>query len=605
MDIGPVTAHPIAGRRSGWLGLVARLRPGVTAEQARSDVAGIWADFARRYPDDISGSIDTVSMREAMVGDTRRPLLVLIASAGLVLLIACANLAAVLLSRALQRRREFAVRAALGGGRARIVRQLLTESVLLSACGGSAGLLVAFAGLRLLRTTATRALPAYTDFTLDTGALAATAAVAMATGLLFGLAPALAAGGRSVSGALREEGRSQSEGPHTRRLRGLLMAGQVALCVSLLVGAGLLARSLYAMTIAPLGLQTGGVLTAGVQLPSSAYGTQAQRAQFQEAFLERVRAIPSVTAVAMANSLPTTAIGQSGLTVEGAAPPPGGQPFVLTPAVSDNYFTTLQIPLRQGRLFDTRDRLDTPRVAIISESLARRYWPNGNALGARMRLGANPAGPWTQVIGIVGDVRNDRTRADAAPIAYVPARLAAPASLRLLLRTDDDPLALIDPVRQVLAEMNPDLPLQRPALLDEVVGDGLASRRLPVLLMVAFGLLALLLASVGVYAMFASMTTTREREFGVRLALGSQPLQIAGLVLRQGVVWIVVGLAAGIIGIAVIARFVSGLLYSIAPFDPLTLGGSVLVVILCATLALLVPLRRATRVDPATVLRAS
>lgn len=496
------------------------------------------------------------------------------------------------------------MRAALGGGRARIVRQLLTENMLLAGCGGGVGLLLAFAGLRLLRTMAATALPAHTDFSLDVGAVAVTALVALATGLVFGLAPALAAGGRKTTSALREEGRTASEGPRTRQLRGMLVAGQVALCVSLLVGAGLLARSLYAMTTAPLGLQTGGILTAGVQLPSSAYGTQAQRAQFQEALLERVGAIPGVAAAAVATSLPTTPIGSSGLSIEGDSLQSDVQPpFVLTTAVSDNYFATLRIPLRQGRVFDTRDRPDTPRVAIISESMARSYWPTGNALGARMRLGPNAAAPWTEVIGIVGDVRNDRTRADAAPIAYLPARLVGPPFLRLMLRTEGDPLRLVAAVRQALTAVDPDLPLQRPAALDQVVDDGLAARRLPAVLMVAFGLLALLLASVGVYAMFANMAAAREREFGIRLALGSAPASIAALVLRQGAGWLAAGLLGGVAATVAIVRSVRGLLYGIEPFDPLTLGAAVAVLCLGALLALITPLRRAATVDPVVALR--
>jgi predicted permease len=605
LDLAPVAADPIVARRSGWLGLIGRLRPGVTVDSARQDVAAIWADFADRYPDDSrSLGIDTVPLRDAMVGDTRTPLLVLIASAGFVLLIACANLASALLSRALHRRKEFAVRAALGAGRGRVVRQLLTESMLLSVCGGIAGLVLAMGGLRLLRTSTSVALPDYANLTLDGGAVAVTAVVAIMTGLFFGLVPALSAGGRGTGTALREDARGSSEGRRARQLRGLLMAGQVALCISLLVGAGLLARSLQAMMTAPLGIQTDGVLTATIQLPGSAYAAPASRVRFQADLLDRLRVIPGDTTAATTSALPTTTIGQVGLTIDGVPTPASGQPFVLASAVSDEYFSALQVPVVLGRTFDSRDRDDGPRVAVISRSMARRYWPRGDALGARMRLGPDPNAQWVEVIGIVGDVRNDPTRADAAPIVYGLSRQNQPPFIRLVLRTEGDPMALAPLVERTLTDIDPELPLQRPAALDEVVGDRLAPRRLPALLMVSFGILALVLASVGVYAMFANMAAAREREFGIRLALGSRPAQVGALLVRQGGGWMLAGLLGGIVGTTAVVRFVRQLLYGVEPFDPITLVGVLLLLVASAALAVAVPLRRAARVDPALALRA-
>lgn len=604
LDLAPVVAHPVTVRRSQWLGLIGRLKRGVTFEAARDEIAGIWSGLAREYPQD-NGTLGVTAMplRDAMVGDTRTPLVVLMTSAGLVLLIACANLAGALLSRILARRKEFAVRVALGAGRGRLVRQLLTESLLLALVGGGAGLLLAVLLMGTIPSLTAQVLPAYADLTLDAGAVFLTTVLALGTGVIFGVAPALAIGRADAQATLRDETRGASESRGSRRVRGVLVAGQIALSLSLLAGAGLLARSLWALTGSPLGFDPDGVLTATVRLPPHVYPTPAARARFLEQFTERVRQIPGVDAAATATSVPTMVRSRSGLTKEGT-PPNDAQPFVLVANVSDDYFRTLRIPLRQGRTFDPQDRADAPLTVVISESMARRYWPNGDALGTRIRLGPNPNGPLMEVVGVVGDVRNDRARPDAEPMAYRSNRQGSAPFVSVLLRTAADPLALVRPVERELGALDAGLPLERPMTLRAVLGEGLAGRRLPVLLMTAFGLLALLLASVGIYALFASMATAREREFGVRMALGSRPRALAGLVLRQGAGWMAAGLAGGGLGIAVVVHLLRDLLYEVPPFDPIALGVAVAILVCCATLALLIPLRRATRVDPAIALRA-
>jgi putative ABC transport system permease protein len=603
-DLGPVLADPIAVRRSQWLGLVGRLKPGVTHETAQREMAIIWNDLAHKYPQD-NGSlgVSTMPLRDAMVGDTRTPLLVLMASAAFVLLIACANLAGALLSRSISRRKEFAVRVALGAGRHRLVRQLLTESTVLAIAGGAAGLLLAMAMLSALRELALPMLPAYARLSLDPGVVIVTAVIAVCTGLAFGIAPALSVDRVDAQSTLRDETRGASEGRRSRRLRGALVAGQMALCASLLAGAGLLARSLWEMASSPLGFDPAGVLTAAVRLPPRDYSKPEVRARFVEQFVERMRILPGVKAVATANSVPTSVRGRVSFTIEGA-PPNDAQPFVLFASVSDDYFRTLGIPLRQGRTFDVRDRAPAPPTVVISESMARRYWPAGEALGARIRMGANPDSPLVTVVGVVGDVRNDPARPDAEPMAYRSSRQSPAAMVRVLLRAQDDPLALVRLVERELAAIDPGLPLERPMTLRAVLGDRLAARRLPVLLMTGFGVLALLLASVGVYAMFASMAAAREREFGVRMALGSRPHAIAGLMVRQGAGWMAAGLAGGALGIMLVVRLLRELLYGVQPFDPIALGLAAAILIGCATVALLIPVRRATRVDPVLALRA-
>ena len=474
---------------------------------------------------------------------------------------------------------------------------------MLALAGGAIGLLVAVVILDVLRDVALPALPVHTRLSLDWGALLATGLLAMCTGLAFGVAPAMSVDQTNAQSTIHDESRGASEGRRSQRVRGLLVAGQMALCVSLLVGAGLLARSLWAMTNQSLGIDPEGVLTGVVQLPAREYPSPEQRILFREQFEERLRALPGVSAVAIATSLPTAVRQRSGVTPEGTSPDTA-QPFVLTTAVSDDYFRLLGIPLRQGRTFDAQDRPDTPRTIVISESMARRFWPEGNAIGSRVRLGPDPNSPLITVVGIVGDVRNDRSRPDAEPMAYGSSRQLPVPLLMFLVRTTADPLSLARPIERELTAMNPGLPVQRVMTLPMLLDQGLTGRRLPVLLLTAFGLLALLLASVGVYAMFASLAASREREFGVRLALGSRPAAIAGLVLRQGIGWMAAGLGVGAFGVLLVIRLVGDLLYGVQRFDPVTLALSVAVLVGCATIALLVPLLRAVRTDAAVALRA-
>jgi len=603
--------NPISARRQHNFGMVGRLKPGVTVEAARRELDALFAELARQYPNENGGEGAAVMpVRDDMMGDTRTPLLVLMASAGLVLLIACANLAGALLSRTISRRKEFAVRAALGAGRGRLVRQLLTESTVLALAGGAAGILLASLGLAVLRGLALPALPAYAELSLDPGALLFTSLLALATGLAFGVAPALSVSRTDLQGMLREAGapggggRGASEGQRSRHLRGLLVAGQIALCVSLLAGAGLLVRSLLAMTATPLGFDPDGVLTVAVQLPRAGYATGEARTRFLERFEERLRALPGVTAVASVGQAPTRVANRNGFVVVGAPAPADQKGIMLLTEVSDSYFRTLGIPVREGRTFGPEDgRPGGPLVFVISESAARHYFPQGGAVGALVKMGPQPDAPQATVIGVVGDVRNDPAKADAEPIQYMSNRQAPWNGPVFVIRARGEPTALVPAVRRELAAIDPGLPLHQVATLRALLAEGLSGRRLPVVLMTAFGALALLLASVGVYAMFAAMAAAREREFGVRIALGSTPRDIARLVLRQGGVWMVAGLVAGGAGVVVVSRMLRGLLFGVPPFDPLALGAAAALLLVCASVALLAPVRRATRVDPISVLR--
>jgi putative ABC transport system permease protein len=606
-DLAPVVSHPVMSRSSQWLGVIGRLKPGISDQDVRRDLAAIGRDLAREYPRDNGAfGITAMPLREWMAGDTRTPLLVLMTSAALVLLIACANLTGALLSRTLSRRKELAVRVALGAGRGRLVRQLLTESVLLAMAGGAAGVGLAWLVLSSARGFARSmtTLPDYARLSLDGEVMLVSALVALVTGIAFGIVPALSADRTDPQEVLRSETRGASESRRARRMRGALVAGQIALCVSLLAGAGLLARSLWAMTTAPIGFDPDGVFTASVQLPARDYPKLADKVRFLEQFEARLRALPGVQLVAHVGEIPTRLGSRWSFSIDGAPQrPDDAQPFVLFAPVSDDYFRALRIPLRQGRTFDARDREGAPPTVVISETMARRYWPSGDALGARIRFGPNPQAPLSEVIGIVGDVRNDRARPDAEPMLYRSNRQAGWPRASVLLRTAGAPLALMKPVERELAAIDRNLAFERAATLRASIGEGIARRQMPVLLMTAFGALALLLASIGVYAMFASIAAAREREFGLRMALGSRPRAIAGLLLRQGAGWMAVGLAGGAIGVGFVVRLLRGLLYEVPPFDPIALGAALVILLCAAALALLVPLRRATRVDPAVALR--
>jgi putative ABC transport system permease protein len=605
MAMEPQMRDPIALRGSHNLGFIGRLKPGVTVDAADRELRGIGLELERLFAKDNRGfSLTGIPLRDSMVGDTRAPLLILLASAALVLLIMCANLAGALLSRTISRRKEFAVRVALGAGRGRLVRQLLTESILVSTVGGAIGLLLAMIGLRLLRGLALSSLPTYADLRLDTGAVIVTSLLALLTGLAFGVGPAVSVGRADPQGTLRDESRGASESRRARRARGLLVAGQIALCVSLLAAAGRLTRSLWAITTAPLGVDTENVLTFTLQLPNAKYPNVDSRVRLRDQLEEAIRGLPGVKNVAVASQLPTKVTNRNGLFIQNA---PWGTdqpvPFMTTTRVSDDYFRTLSIPLRGGRFFSTIDRADAPPVLIINEAMAQKYWPKGDAVGARVHVGPpDPSAPWITIVGIVGNTRNDPTQLSPEPMMFFSQR-QAPFGESVIVRTTSNPTALTATVRRTVAAIDPTLPMYNVATLDDVIGTTFAPRRLPVVLMTAFGALALLLASVGVYAMFATMAAAREREIGVRIALGATRGGIASLILRQGGGWMAAGLVVGGAGVVFVGRFLRTQLFGVPELDPIAIGAAVLVLVVCAGLALMVPIRRATRVDPILVLR--
>jgi putative ABC transport system permease protein len=604
-SIAPFMRDPISVRGSHNFDMVGRLKPGVSPAAADRELRAIGDELEKLYAKDNLGiGMMGVPLRDSIVGDTRTPLIVLLASAALVLLITCGNLAGALLSRTISRRKEFAVRVALGAGRGRLARQLLTESVMLAIAGGIVGVILAVALLGLLRGMSLEAIPRYADLTLDTSALIVTFLIALVTGLAFGLGPALSVGKSNPQSTLRDETRGSTETVRTRRLRGVLVAGQIALCLSLLSAAGLLARSLWEMTHAPLGFNAERMLTFTVQLPGARYGTPALRSNFHAEFAERIKALPGVEGVALTSGLPTSITNRNGLFVEHRPWGPNEPvPFMTTSRVSDDYFKVFEIPVKEGRTFAVSDLPSIPPVAVINEEMAQKYWPQGNAVGSRFRWGPpNPDQPWTTIVGVIGNIRNSPTALRPEPMMFFPLR-QVPFGENVAVKTSREPAEITNAVRAVLRSLDPGLPMYQVSTMEKVVDKGYAARRLPVLLMMGFGVLALLVASVGIYAMFATMASAREREFGVRMALGSSRGAVAGLVIRQGGVWMALGLLLGSAGVVAATRLVQTQLFGVAPFDPLTIGAAVVVLLICSVMALLVPVRKATRVDPITVLR--
>jgi putative ABC transport system permease protein len=602
LELGPILRDVNRARKFHNLGFLGRLRPDATVAQARSELIGIMRQLEREYPEsNTTMSVNPVGMREAVVGDTRPALLVLFGASLLVLLIACANVAGMLLSRAVSRRQELAVRAALGAGRARLVRQMLTESLVLALCGGVAGLSLALLGTRALIAAAGNMLPAASQIAADGRVLVTALLVTIACGVIFGLIPAFAAS-RGMHGALKDATRGTSAGVGRYRLRSALVTGQLALAVVLLVGAGLLVRSLLRLQQTDLGYSVDSVLTFEVNLAGERYREAAGQDRFFDALYTRVAALPGVIAVGGSGTIPLRGGSMASLAIEGRSLPEGKLPEIGYQPVSDDLFRAMGIPLKQGRVFGPGDHDSAPGVVVLSELLARTFWPNASPIGARIRLGPDPSQPWSEVVGVVGDVRVG-VAGDVRGMAYVSARQDHWGGAAVVVRTTGDPRALLPAVRREMKALDPTLPVGEPASMREVQSQRLTDRRVPMQLMAVFALLALTLAAVGVYGVMAYSVAARTREIGVRVALGAQPRNVFGMILRQGLGAALVGLAIGLVGAAALGRVLTKLLFGVTPTDAPTFIGVAVLLLLVTVAACLIPARRAVRVDPLDALR--
>ncbi|HEX8137727.1 MAG TPA: ABC transporter permease [Pyrinomonadaceae bacterium] len=593
-------------RGAHYLGVIARLKPGVSLQQAQTEMATVASRIEQQYPDKNSGrGVSLISMYEQVVGDIRPALLILLGAVGFVLLIACANVANLLLARAAARQKEIAIRSALGANRARIIRQLLTESVLLSVIGGLLGLLLALWGLDLMVAVMPADLPRVKEIGLDARVLSFTLLVSVMTGLVFGLAPALQASRQDLNESLKEGGRGSSEGIRRNRLRSLLVVSQVALSLVLLTGAGLLIRSFKQLHELNPGFDPYRVLTAGVALPDAKYHEDERMVAFFQQALQQASSVPGVEAVGAVYPLPLSGdIAQNLLTVEGRPPlSPGERLTTNSRIVSANYFRAMGIPLIKGRVITERDTKDAPRVVVINETLARKYFPGEEPLGKRINvtLAENNV---AEIVGVVGDVKHMGLERESGPESYFSYQQIPLQTMTLIARSrSENPAELAAGLRQAVERVDSDQPLSDVRTMEQLLADSLARRRFNMLLLGLFSGLALLLAGVGIFGVMNYSVMQRTHEIGIRMALGAQAGDILKMVLGQGMLLTLVGVAIGLGAAFWLTRFMAGLLYGVTATDPLTFGAVAVVLGLVALLAIIIPARRATKVDPIVALR--
>ncbi len=579
-----------------------KLKPGVSLERARADLGAIAKRLETEYPVNRGYGVTVTPLPQQLVGPTLRTTLwVMVAAVAAVLLIACANVANLLLSRAAVREREVTVRMALGASNARLVRQLLTESLLLSALGGIAGVALAFGALRLLPALAPADLPRMSTIAVNGTVLLVTSAVTVMTGLLFGLVPAIQSSRTRLSETLREGGRGGTSGRGGQRLRRGIVGAQLALVVVLLTGAGLLLRTFITLQRVELGFTTKNVLTFGLEVPDK-YSQPAQAVSFFETVLERIRAIPGVQGAGTIESMMLSATPNSGgLTAEGRPNQPDDKE-VTYDATSPGFFSTIGARIVAGRDFTPADRSGAPLVAIVNEHAAKRYWPNG-AIGKRFRYGMVARNPWVTVVGVVADMRRTGVDMPVRDEAFLPYAQNVAWGTMVLVRTSGDPLAIVPQVRRVVREVDSAQPISGVQTMEQLLSGLIAPRRFSMTLVGVFAAIALALALIGAYGVTAYLVSQRTREIGIRLALGADPSRVSRLVVREGMRVAAAGVLVGVAIALFTTRLAAGLLYGVSPRDPLTIGAVALTLLIVSTFANYLPARRAARVDPLTALR--
>jgi putative ABC transport system permease protein len=599
------TPPPAWMRGTHPLCVLGRMKPGITLEQAQTDLDGIASNLERVYPNYDKGvRIAAAPLQQHVVADVRGALLTLLAAVGLLLLISCANIANLLLTRAVARGREIALRAALGASRARIARQLITESLILTAAGSLLGLILAYVAVPMLVRHLPADLPRTAEIAVNGRVLLFTSVVAVLAGLLFGLAPALYAGG-----SLRESGRGIVSG-HSR-LRGALIIGQVAIALVLLTGAGLMTRSLWNLLQVPPGFRVEHILTARLSLPPQytngyKFGTGVHReiSAYQRKLLDPVRAIPGVASAAFAAYLPLSgADNMWAFRVEGHPPKPPGE-FDATHyrPVGAGYFETLGIPVQRGRSFTSADNEDSPLVIAINQAMAGKFWGVANPLGQRLHFGDDQ---WRTIVGIVGDVHHYGLDLQATPEMYIPYSQVPNVEARpiIVLRTSIEPSHMAAPLRQAVVEVDRTVPIDHITTMQGLISNSAAQPRFRTAVILTFSLLALFVASIGLYGVMSYAVGQRTQEFGIRMALGASRGAMAQLVFRQAAKLMGTGILLGLTAAALVTRTIATLLYGIAPVDGVTLACVTTVLIFVASLAVHVPARRAAKADPMESLR--
>ncbi|HEX8144123.1 MAG TPA: ABC transporter permease [Pyrinomonadaceae bacterium] len=594
--------------------MIARLRPGASLAQARAEMNTIGQRLEQEYPrtyrgpkgEDGGWHVTVTTLREEVVGNARVFLLILLGVVGFVLLIACANIANLWLARASTRRREVAIRTALGAGRARLVRQFLTESVMLALLGGGAGLLLAMWGVELLSAASPRGIPRLDEADLDIRVLGFTLGVSLLTGLLFGLVPALQSSRVELSESIKENSRSATTGYGWRRLRGLLVVSEVALALVLLIGAGLLLKSFGRLLAVDPGFNAENVLTMRMSLPPSRYTGPQERVNFYGQLLEGVKALPGVEAASITTALPLSGVNFGGpFSIEGRPLDMSGKPphaYVRT--VAPDYFKVMGIAFIKGRDFGAVDTDKSQPVVIINEAFARGFFNNGEAIGQRIKIGApGSPRPWMLVAGVVRDVKSDGLDAEATPEMYMPYSQDIVSAMTLVIRTRSDPASSVAAVRHALQAVDKDQPVYNIRTMEQLLGESVAQRRLNMLMLGAFALLALLLATTGIFALMAYTVAQRTREIGIRMALGAQKSDILKLVFRQAMSLTVLGLCLGLAAAFALTRLMTSMLFGVSATDPQTFIGIALLLTVVSLVACYIPARRAMKVDPTIALR--
>jgi putative ABC transport system permease protein len=602
------TADDARNRRRHYLQVVARLKPGTSLEQAQTEMHTIAARLAQQYPEsntDLGATVN--SLHEQLVGDIRPALLILLGAVGLVLLIACANVANLLLARAAVRQKEIAVRVALGARRGRLIRQFLTESVLLATIGGLVGLAIAYGGLILLRAFIPENIAQAREIAIDPKVLGFTFLVSLITGLIFGLAPALQAARFNQTETLKEGGRDSATGSSGKRIRGLLVMSEVAVSLVLLIGAGLLINSFLRLRSVDPGFRADNLLTMKIVLSESKYTDWAGARAFFSEMIQRIEGLPGVRSAAITTNLPLYRQGNSvGVSIEGQAPlAPGQENVIVTRVISPGYFDTMGIPLLSGRQFTDQDTADTIVGVVISETMAHRYWPGQDAVGKRIFPGRiQRPEDWFQVIGVVKDVRQFELTAESRPQMYLSYRQAEFFVPRdLVVKTDVDPASLAATVRRTVWEIDKDQPVSNIRTMEEILLDSIARQRFSMLLLAIFAGVALVLAAVGIYGVMSYSVAQRTHEIGIRMALGAQTGTVLKLAVGYGLKLVIAGVAIGLIAAFALTRVMSTLLFGVTATDPATFTLISLLLIAVAGIASYIPARRATKVDPIIALR--
>ncbi len=598
--------------------VIGRLKPEVPLDQARVEMDALMQRMEQANPGNFMGTHCTLlPLREQSVGSMRASLLMLFGAVGFVLLIGCTNIANLFLARAAARENEFAIRAALGAGRLTILRQLLTESVLLAMAGGALGTLLAWSGVGVLVASVGGNIaivtPGWNEIRVDGGVLAFTLVVALGAGIVFGLAPAWQTAKANVNETFKEKGRGSTEGLRRHRLRGALVVAEVALAMMLLVGAGLLLQSLVRLQRVNPGFDPSRVLTMQLGLSGSRFPDDQHRIAFVEQLCVELKALPGVDFVGATTALPMTGDGANCSYEVLGRPPlePGKWEAADLWFITSDYFRAMQIPLCAGRPFDSRDTKGAPLVCLINQTLAERHFPKEDPIGKKLRLGLNDLTP--EIIGVVPDIKHQALDKGGLPGQrlslfdagiYLPYAQAAPWDMiSIAVRTSGDPMALANPVRGVVRKLDNDQPIAKLQKMEAVVSASIAQPRFRTLLLSLFAALAIVLAAIGIYGVISYYVTQRTHEFGIRMALGSRTSDVFGLVVRQGMTLALAGIGIGLLGGLVLTRVISGLLFGVKATDPLTFTGVAVLVAFIAVVACVIPARRATRIDPMEALR--